>query len=184
MKVERYCDVCNKMNETYQEGLTDMFKVKDIEVKATINVLKCKTCHGEVFDKQNEIKNDIIVFDQYKKTKHLMTSADITMIRKKYGLSQAAMAKILGFGVKTITRYENGSIQDSTHDNLLRLIKNEDNFIMLWKLNKHNLSDHENNKIRKKNFTKINASFQYNFNDLSDITYGTINVQGGFVCER
>lgn len=53
----------------------------------------------------------------------------------------------MGFGLKTITRYENGAIQDNTHDNLLRLANIEENFWALWIMNKDNLTDSENMKI-------------------------------------
>ncbi len=182
--MKKYCDVCNKMQETYEEKITDQFDVKGVKVKATINVIKCRQCDSEVYDKNNEIKNDIIVFDEYKKTQNLLTSKEIINIRKKYGLSQSALSRILGFGIKTITRYENGSIQDSTHDNLLRLIKNEPNFFLLWKLNMDKLKENENIKITKKTYQEINPTFEYTYQDQCDLTYQTVGHQGGLVSER
>ncbi|MGE4572533.1 MAG: hypothetical protein AB7E09_07305 [Candidatus Izemoplasmatales bacterium] len=84
--MKKYCDECKSIEDTYNEKFTDHFEVKDIQINATINLIKCSKCGSEVYDKDNEVKNDIIVFDEYKKAKNLLTSTDIILIRKKYGL--------------------------------------------------------------------------------------------------
>jgi len=182
--MKKYCDTCNEMENTYKEKITDQFDVRGVKVTAVINVIKCSKCHSEIYDKENEVQNDILVFDEYKKAKNLLTSIEIITIRKKYGLSQATLSRILGFGIKTITRYENGSIQDSTHDNLLRLLKNEANFFMLWNLNKHKLKDKENDKILKKNFQEVNPTFEYRIQENCNFTYQTDGYEGGTISER
>lgn len=182
--MKKYCDVCNKSRDTYNEKLTDQFDVKGVIVTATINIIKCRDCSSEVYDKENEVKNDVIVFDEYKKIKNLLTSGEIIAIRKKYGLSQTTLAKMLGFGIKTITRYENGAIQDSTHDNLLRLLRNESNFLMLWQVNKEKLKENENKKIFKRNFQEVNPTFEYKVQENCHLIYQTVGNQGGIVCER
>ena len=58
----------------------------------------------------------------YRKAHHLLTSTEIIDIRKKYDLSQKELARMLGWGDVTISRYETKYIQDETHDNLLRMI--------------------------------------------------------------
>ena len=44
-------------------------------------------------------------------------------IRESYGLSQVDLAKLLGWGEATISRYESKAIQDEAYDTMLRLIK-------------------------------------------------------------
>ena len=52
----------------------------------------------------------------------LLTSNDIIAIRQKYGISQSDLALLLGWGEKTITRYEGHQVQDAAHDSILRKI--------------------------------------------------------------
>ena len=79
----------------------------------------------------------------------MLTSQDLKIIREKYSLSQVSFSKLLGFGEKTITRYENGAIQDISHDLLIRLMQKEFAFKEIWDLRKDKLSLKENKIIEK-----------------------------------
>lgn len=59
----------------------------------------------------------------YRIKKGLLTSYEIVEIRESYGLSQVDLAKLLGWGEATISRYESKAIQDEVYDTMLRLIK-------------------------------------------------------------
>lgn len=48
---------------------------------------------------------------------------EIVALRENYGLSQVDLAKLLGWGEATISRYESKAIQDEAYDTMLRLIK-------------------------------------------------------------
>jgi transcriptional regulator with XRE-family HTH domain len=76
----------------------------------------------------------------------LLLPEEIKAIREKYNLTQTAFAKILGFGEKTIARYENGSIQDEAQNNLIELANIPNNFEVLLKKNASQLSSYEYNK--------------------------------------
>lgn len=144
-----FCGNCEEFHEFTVTKERREYKIKDTKVSGEITVLKCIHCKEEVYDKRNEIANDIILFDEYKRKHHLLVSTEIKQIREKYSLTQETFSKILGFGLKTITRYENGSIQDNAHDNLIKLMVYEENFIMLWKKMKKCLSENVNENIEK-----------------------------------
>ena len=50
----------------------------------------------------------------------LLTSDEIVAIRESYGLSQVDLAKLLGWGEATISRYESKAIQDEAYDTMLK----------------------------------------------------------------
>lgn len=56
---------------------------------------------------------------------------EIGTIRSKYGISQTDLSTILGWGGKTITRYESHQVQDAAHDFILRKI-DDDPECFLW----------------------------------------------------
>ncbi|WP_244094668.1 type II TA system antitoxin MqsA family protein [Dorea formicigenerans] len=60
--------------------------------------------------------------DTYRKKEGFLTSSDIRNIREKYGISQSDLCMLLGWGGKTITRYESHQVQDKAHDTILKKI--------------------------------------------------------------
>lgn len=180
LRMRKFCGYCDAFHEVNEKRETRVFTIKNTNIEAEITILTCQHCGEEVYDKDTEVSNDIILFDAYKKKHNLLTSKEIINIREKYGLSQATFSKIMGFGLKTITRYENGSIQDNTHDNLLRLVNIEDNFFALWLLNRDNLSQLENTKISSKLLLREVPSIKYEYKEPCSMIYTTtIGGNGG-----
>jgi transcriptional regulator with XRE-family HTH domain len=66
----------------------------------------------------------------------------------QYGLSAKSFSKVLGLGEISITRYENGSLQDEAQNNLILLAKEADNFSVLFEKNQAKLSVSEAARIR------------------------------------
>lgn len=148
--MKKFCGICEAYHDVTMTHENREYEILKTKVMATITILRCQNCGEEVYDRTNEISNDMLLFDTYKRVYGLLTSHDIMTIRKKYGLSQESFAKILGLGLKTITRYENGAIQDRTHDNLLRLVNDENNFVTLWVRYQDKLNHRVNEKIKSR----------------------------------
>lgn len=179
-KNKLFCSECEQYVNYTVKPLKKSFQVKDEWVTATIQVSTCNICGNEVFNRKLEIENDIKVFDAYKTKKGLLTTNEIKQIRDRYRLSQATFSKLLGFGEKTITRYESGSIQDRTHDNLMRLLKRDENMIVLYKLNIKSLSSNEQKKIGDYFNSNFNDSytFEYNIEEWSQLKYSATLEEG------
>lgn len=73
--------------------------------------------------------NDIRLKDAYRRSEGLLTSTEISAIRGKYGISQNDLCVLLGWGGKTITRYESHQVQDKAHDTILKKINKEQAYI-------------------------------------------------------
>jgi HTH-type transcriptional regulator/antitoxin MqsA len=53
----------------------------------------------------------------------LLAPSDIVALRKKYGLTQRQLERLIGAGEKTVVRWERGSVaQNKTADTLLRVL--------------------------------------------------------------
>jgi len=177
--MRKYCGNCEEIHEININEELREYQIKDTIVSGKITILTCSNCGEEVYDRDIEIRNDIVLFDDYKKKHNLLTSKEIIKIREKYNLSQATFSKIMGFGLKTITRYENGSIQDNTHDNLLRLVDIEDIFYALWIMNKESLTEAENGKIAARFYVKAMPPIEYEYKELCSYFYSTTVSQNG-----
>lgn len=75
---------------------------------------------------ENEFENGAMTNEKllnarnaYRVKMGLLTSDEIVAIRESYGLSQVDLAKLLGWGEATISRYESKAIQDEAYDTML-----------------------------------------------------------------
>lgn len=159
--MKKLCANCMKEEEFTVTKEVEEVNVKGDKFKIELVTPCCKVCGQEIFVKEIEQENDCLVYEEYRKRNHLLTTKDIKHIRDTLGLSQKAFAKILGFGEKTITRYENGSIQDFAHDNLMRLFAKKFNVRMILEIRKEKLTSKERNTLHFALEEKLDLSFVY-----------------------
>ena len=102
--------------------------VSGVKVIAPSFHLVCKKCGAWLSSNEIERENDICIYDAYKKKAGLLTASEIKEIRVKRGMSQRQLARFLDIGEKDITRYENGSVQTRSIDNMIRLVGDDTAF--------------------------------------------------------
>lgn len=129
--------------------------------------------------------NNLAMKDAYRKKVGLLTSQEIVSIRELYGISQKDLCKILNWGSSTIGRYESSQVQDSVHDDVLRLIADDPGlFLKLLKRAKDTLSSktflrslaHGNELFRKRKDRYLRASLEASYAEYtgnSDLTGDT-----------
>jgi len=119
-------------------------KKHDLEIKSelvSINIKKEKIIYKRRYfycENVDEIlipaklmdENLLRAKDTYRMKNDLLTSEQIKNIRQKYNLTQKDMAKLLGWGLKTITRYENKMIQNDAHNDVMKLLMNDPGFAL------------------------------------------------------
>lgn len=69
--------------------------------------------------------NNVAMKNAYRKAKGLLTTDEIIAVRNKYNISQNSLCIVLGWGEKTIHRYESHQVQDYAHDSILRKINDD-----------------------------------------------------------
>lgn len=153
--MKSFCLKCGKEAELKKILRAETYPVKGENTEVQATVCLCEECDSEIWNSEVDDENLDKAYRIYRKKHNLLQPEEIKTIREKYGLSQVAFAKILGFGEKTITRYENGSIQDEAPNNLIRLMSNPESFMEIFNLNKFKLTDGErkNVEIRRFSFT-------------------------------
>ena len=123
MKKEKaYCQCCDKDVRYVTVDYTDTITIRGEIIEYNFIRAFCKHCGELVFPVSIGRKNDLSMYDAYKKRVNLLTSEEIIKIRRKLGLTQTGLAERMGCGLKTITRYENGAIQDRVFDNFIRCL--------------------------------------------------------------
>ncbi len=166
--------------ETKKEHETIVVRGEDIEIESEVTY--CKNCNAKVWNEELDNNNLIKAYELYKKNHGLLTSSDIKFIRENYNISQSTFSRILGLGEKTITRYENGSIQDTAQNNLILLAKNINNFKVLFEKQKSILRPEEIAKIEE---ILSGREVKLLFNNQNATAYGIKDLFfGGFTYEE
>lgn len=143
------CLNCLKEYEMEPIYENEEYTIKGKEIVVTALKAKCPCC-GEYMENDNAAACNLeAAYNTYRRDEKLLYPEDIKKIRQKYGVTQVGFSRILGFGDKTIARYENGSLQDVAPNNLILLMKSPDNFIKLWQMRKSKLDPKDNASIEK-----------------------------------
>ena len=142
MKSEkRLCTCCMEEHEVKTVLVNDQATFKNVKVAYEALYLYCDAAEELYMDEQQMQENDVRLKDVYRKTEGLLTSAEIIGIRTKYCISQSDLCILLGWGGKTITRYESHQVQDKAHDTILKKIEQDPEwFLSLLSDAKENLS--------------------------------------------
>ena len=159
-KIHMECPLCDKIHEVDEMERTTTLTIKGEKVIYNERFYFCANSDED----ENEFetggmmnKNLLNARNAYRKKKGLLTSDEIVAIRESYGLSQVDLAKLLGWGEATISRYESKAIQDEAYDMMLRLVKDDPLKAMeLLKKNSNKFSESKSKEIKKNIIKRIN----------------------------
>jgi len=125
-KIHMACPLCDKVHEVEERKREANTIIKGEEVTYEERFYFCANADED----ENEFESGAMTNENllnarnaYRRKMGLLTSDEIVEIRENYGLSQVDLARLLGWGEATISRYESKAIQDEAYDTMLRLIK-------------------------------------------------------------
>ena len=122
---KRLCTCCMEEHEVKIVRVMERASYKNVQVDYEATYFFCDAAE-ELYMNESQIQeNDIAIKDAYRRKKRLLTSKDINAIRGKYGISQSDLCILLGWGGKTITRYETHQVQDKAHDTILKKLNQD-----------------------------------------------------------
>lgn len=125
-KVHMDCPLCDKTHEVEERKRFTTITIKGEEVTYEERFYFCANSDED----ENEFETGAMTNENllnarnaYRVKHGLLTSGEIVAIRESYGLSQVDLARLLGWGEATISRYESKAIQEEAYDTMLRLVK-------------------------------------------------------------
>ena len=125
------CPNCEKETELEVVQNIEDIKVRGEVIKVEVKYYKCKNC-GEEFEDPRSGEDPLDkAYRVYRQRHGMMQPEEILESRKKFGLTQNEMNRLLGWGGATLSRYENGALQDETHEKALRLAMEPRNLLKL-----------------------------------------------------
>lgn len=125
-KIHMNCPLCDKIHEVEERKRLTAVIVKGEEVTYEERYYFCANADVEEneFESAAMTNENLLHARNAYRIKHgLLTSEEIVAIRESYSLSQVDLARLLGWGEATISRYESKAIQDEAYDIMLRFIK-------------------------------------------------------------
>jgi putative zinc finger/helix-turn-helix YgiT family protein len=116
-------------------------------VEIETGFLCCSVCGAE-FEDPAEVRDTLERGNrEYRRRHGMMQPEEIRYLRKLYGLTQRELARLLGWGLATVSRYENGALQDAAHDKTLQLMREPQNLLRLLELGVEALDDEKRRGI-------------------------------------
>lgn len=119
---KRLCPCCMEEHEVKTVLVEETATLKNSKVDYEASYLLCENAEELYMEESQMQENDIRLKNAYRRKQGLLTSEEIVAIRLKYGITQSDLCVLLGWGAKTITRYESHQVQDRAHDTILRKI--------------------------------------------------------------
>jgi putative zinc finger/helix-turn-helix YgiT family protein len=123
-------------------------RVKENEYTLTTMVPRCIHCQTELFVMDINSQVQQLFFDLYRHDHQLPTVADVIKTRKQLNLNQRDFSRLLGLGEITISRYELGSIPNSSSSILIRNVLEPKMLTNLFENNKDKISDEGQKSIQ------------------------------------
>jgi putative zinc finger/helix-turn-helix YgiT family protein len=148
--MKEYCSKCKRMEQVSVVSKEENFPVKEDRITITSQVAHCKKCNEEIFSEELDGANIKKAYDIYRSKHNILSPVHIKELREKYGLSQRALAEVLGWGEITIHRYEKGSLPDEAHNELLSLLHIPENMLKIYKQKEKQLSDRLKRILKKR----------------------------------
>lgn len=147
---KRLCECCMEMHGVQRVLVWEKNIFKGVPVDYDAEYFYCDRADETYADEEMISANDIAMKNAYRKANGLLTTDEIIAIRARYGISQSDLCLLLGWGGKTITRYESHQVQDNAHDTILRKLDDDPEwFLSLLKSAKNLLSSVSYNKYQK-----------------------------------
>ena len=135
------CPSCEKETELEVVRATEEIEIRGESVPVEVEYYRCLAC-GEDFEDPRSGDDPLDrAYREYRRRHNMMQPEEIQATRKKYGLTQSEMSKLLGWGAVTLSRYENGALQNEAHEKILRLAMESRNLLKLIEENPNALTE-------------------------------------------
>lgn len=124
------CPHCEKETDLQRLRATETVAVRGTSIEVDVEYLKCETCGAE-FENTRESSSLAQAYQEYRRLNRMLQPEEIRAWRKNLGLTQRELSDLLGWGAVTLSRYENGALQDEAHEKTLRLAMDPHNLSAL-----------------------------------------------------
>lgn len=140
------CPNCEKESKIEFIRAKERIEVRGEPVDVETEYSKCTEC-GEEFENTRGYDALEVAYRAYRMRHGMLQPEQIRDWRKKLNLTQKELSSLLGWGGATLSRYENGALQDEAHDKVLRLAMEPRNLLKLIRETEGTVSNEKRNRL-------------------------------------
>jgi putative zinc finger/helix-turn-helix YgiT family protein len=131
MKTLPFCPFCETEGKLVVQREKESISIRGEEFPVEVEYYRCEACGEQFENTKQEIDPLEEAYREYRRRKNMVTPEEMRDFRKNHGLTQEEFSRLLGMGVTTLNRYENGALQTEAHDRILRLVMEPGNLLKL-----------------------------------------------------
>ncbi len=121
------CPDCEKETEQIMIDTTEEVSIRGEMIPVHMRYLRCEEC-GEEYDIPDPEYDSLeVAYREYRSRKGMIQPEELKAFRRKYGFTQKELSEVLGMGIATLNRYENGALQSEAHDQAIKLYMQPEN---------------------------------------------------------
>lgn len=164
------CPNCEKETDIKLIRSTEEIKVRGESVEVEMEFYKCLVCGEEFEDPHSDHDPLDKAYREYRRRHGMIQPEEIRQLRKRYGFTQSEMSNLLGWGGATLSRYENGALQDEAHGKILHLIAEPRNLLNLIEQSPNIISKYKRERLIEE--LRIAEEESYSFERIFEERFG------------
>lgn len=129
--MNEYCPNCGKENTLSLIHEVEEFNVRGEIIPLEVEYHRCEACGEEMMQLRTDVDPLDKAYQEYRRRKGMLQPDEIREFRQKLGLTQKEFSELLGIGIASLSRYENGALQEQAHDQILKFGMDETNLLKL-----------------------------------------------------
>ena len=142
-----FCPKCEEMTEVESVRTREEVLVRGETFSVYCEYFRCTLCNSEFEKSGSGIDPLAEAYKKYQVKHDMITSDKMIKFRKNYDLTQKELSELLGWGGATLSRYENGALQDDAHDRALRLAMEPEGLRTLIRNDRKALTEEKRQRI-------------------------------------
>ncbi len=125
------CPTCEKETDLEFVNRVEDITVRGENIPVRVEYFKCLDCGSEFEDPQSIYDPLEVAYHEYRTRHGMVQPEEIKQFRERFGLTQLELSNLLGLGGATLSRYENGALQDDAHNTMINLAMQPENLLEL-----------------------------------------------------
>src|SRR4030042_1910989 len=142
-----FCPNCEADSPLELVRKSEEFKIRGESIPVDVEYYHCQECGEEFENSKSSIDPYEIAYREYRLRIGLLQPEEIHEFRNQHGLNQKEFSDLIGIGIATLNRYENGALQSEAHDRVIKLAMEPRNFLSLVSNSQGIQSDSKKQKI-------------------------------------
>ncbi len=142
-----FCPNCEKESPLELIRKVEEFNIRGESIAIEVEYFHCQECGEDFENSKTTIDPYANAYREYRIKKGMLQPEEIRKFRNQRGLTQKEFSDLLGIGIATLNRYENGGLQSEAHDRSIRMAIEPRNFINIISNSQEILSDSKKQKI-------------------------------------